>query len=72
MKQVKNLILAAFLACALSTGVQAGDMGSPGIRCTTPPPPCNPNDPCTTSTSAIDDLIDPVIVEIALALVRLI
>jgi hypothetical protein len=55
MKQVKSLILAAFLACTLTVGVQAGDMGSPGIRCenpgdmgspgAVPPPPCNPNDP---------------------------
>jgi hypothetical protein len=31
MKQVKSLILAAFLICTLSLGVRAGDIGSPGI-----------------------------------------
>ena len=30
MKQVKSLILAAFLICTLSSGVRAGDIGSPG------------------------------------------
>jgi len=31
MKQVKSLILAAFLICTLASGVRAGDIGSPGM-----------------------------------------
>jgi hypothetical protein len=32
MNQVKSLILAAFLVCALGIGVRAGDIGTPGVK----------------------------------------
>ncbi|HKZ81866.1 MAG TPA: hypothetical protein VJ124_26600 [Pyrinomonadaceae bacterium] len=35
MKQIKSLALAAFLFCALGTGVRAGDIGTPGKTATT-------------------------------------
>ncbi len=81
MKQVKNLILAAFLVIALSSGVQAGDISSPGVSSTPPGDIGSPGAKSTeetvelnsTSTSEMTDGIsDPVMMEILLALIALI
>ena len=85
MKQVKKLILAGVLVCTLGIGVQAGDMGSPGIRCldpgdmgspgvTLPPcePPKPPNAPPADPEKGIDDISDQLLQELLFGLIRLI
>lgn len=79
MKQVKSLILAAILVCALGVGAQAGDMGSPGSK-TTPGDTKTPPSPKSVSTGAQEvgatlssiDLSNPLVREIVLALLGLI
>ena len=80
MKQVKSLVLVAILVCTLFAGVQAGDMGSPGIR-TTPcsktvdrrpqatPPMCDSDNAQKPPNSS--NAPNQVLVEILLALLRL-
>jgi hypothetical protein len=85
MKQVKRLILAAFLVLTLSAGAQAGDIGSPGVRQPVPGDIGSPGNPGTkpaaqitdpsafaTTNNLIDDTIDSAMLEIVLALVALI
>ena len=69
MKQVKSLVLAAILVCTLSAGVQAGDMGSPGLKA---PEPDEPSDVVTTETVSSSDMADPLFWEIMLTLLALI
>lgn len=81
MKQVKRLILSAFLVVMLSAGAQAGDIGSPGIKSTPPGDIGSPGVKVTkdingagaiTTTELIDGTSDPVMLEILLALIALI
>ncbi|HEY7783890.1 MAG TPA: hypothetical protein VIB00_04150 [Pyrinomonadaceae bacterium] len=77
MKQVKSLFLTATMVCTLFAGVQAGDMGSPGIKtvpCTKTvglpanPPMCEKDDAQKPPNSSN---ANQVLVEILLALLRL-
>jgi hypothetical protein len=81
MKQVQSLVLAAIMVCTLVAGVQAGDMGSPGIKttpCSKPvdqrpqgiSPMCENVDGKKTSNSSTAP--NQLMVEILLALIRLI
>jgi hypothetical protein len=83
MKQVKVLILTAFLVLALSAGVQAGDMGSPGIRNVSPTDPGKPvattnisPEASASGTTVLSettiDLSNPVLRELFLAMLALI
>jgi hypothetical protein len=82
MKQVKSLVLAAILVCTLSAGVQAGDMGSPGIKTTTSGDKGSQGSKATTTlendglgattTDTSSSELSPIMLEIWLALLALI
>ena len=57
MKSAKNLVLSAVFVGALSAGVQAGEIGTPGIRCPTPgtPSSASTTDPNASSLTTIND-----------------
>jgi hypothetical protein len=74
MKSAKNLVLSAVLVGVLSAGVQAGEIGTPGIRSMTPGNPscASTTDPnasdLTTTTDSSSDPNSLTILEIVLTL----
>ncbi len=81
MKQVKSLIIAAFLVLALSTGAQAGDISSPGVKSTLPGDISSPRAKAIAEITAPNEMLtiemsdsisDQVTIEILLALIALI